>query len=127
MKNLYQIIFSICFITILNCGGCIDPDECPDRFNIPATIYPYKIEYHIGDTITLISKFNRHVHETRTDRSYDMININWYPNAFIQYLDTNGYNNTNISDYFFPIFGANCKETKVSFNDHSVLDCNYIY
>lgn len=125
MKKIFLLKLILLFISIVSCDGCIDPDECPDTFNVPAEIIPYKREYHIGDTITLISKFDRHVHEIRTDRKYDMGNIDWFPNAFIQYLDTIGYNNTKISDYFYLGFNKNCTEYPVKFNDHSVIDCKY--
>ena len=100
MKKIFLLKLILIFISIVSCDGCIDPDDCPDTFNVPAEIIPYQRQYHIGDTITLFSKFDRHVHEIRTDRKYDMGNIDWFPNAFIQYLDTIGYNNTKISDYF---------------------------
>ncbi|MBK8243914.1 MAG: hypothetical protein IPK88_10850 [Saprospiraceae bacterium] len=124
-SELYVMVFNI--LAIVSFAGCFDPEDCPDRFHVPAEILPYHRDYHIGDTITLISKFDRHVHEIKTDRKYDMVNIDWFPNAFIQYLDTIGYNNSKISKYFNLILDKNCDEFLVSFNDHSVIDCKYLY
>ncbi len=124
-SELYVMVLNI--LAIVSFAGCFDPDDCPDRFHVPAEIIPYQRDYHIDDTITLFSRFDRYVHEFQTDRKYDMVNIDWFPNAFIQYLDTIGYNNTKISRYFNLIFDTNCNEFHVSFNDHSVVDCKYLF
>ncbi|MBK7231981.1 MAG: hypothetical protein IPH93_06900 [Saprospiraceae bacterium] len=121
-----RLFFLVTFL-ISTFFGCIDPDDCPERFHIPAEIIPYQRYYHIGDTITLISKFNRYVHELHTDEKYDMININWFPNTLIQYLDTMGYNNTILSKYFNLILDKNCLEVFVVSDGNSGLDCNYTF
>ncbi|MDQ3143166.1 MAG: hypothetical protein M3Q56_13065 [Bacteroidota bacterium] len=120
------IFFNLILVSLFNTIGCVDPENCPERFHVPAEIIPYKIEYHIGDTIKFISKFERHVHELRTDRKYDMINTNWFPNGIIQYLDTVGGWNTKISSYFNLVLDSNCIEYITSRNS-SVIDCNYKY
>ena len=69
-----KLIFLALLILTSGCDGCKDPDDCPDRFHVPAEIIPYQEVYHIGDTITFISKFDRYVHELQTDQKYDMKN-----------------------------------------------------
>ena len=78
-SELYFIVLNI--VAFISFVGCFDPDDCPERFHVPAEIIPYHRDYHIGDTITLISKFDRHVHEIKTDRKYDMVNIDWFANS----------------------------------------------
>lgn len=127
MKKIFLLKLILIFISIVSCDGCIDPDECPDTFNVPAEIIPYQRQYHIGDTITLFSKFDRHVHEIRTDRKYDMININWFPNTYIQFIDTIGGANTILSKYFKLILDTKCKEYISTTLGVSGIDCNYTF
>ena len=122
-----KLIFLALLILTSGCDGCKDPDDCPDRFHVPAEIIPYQRDYHIGDTITFISIFDRYVHELQTDQKYDMKNINWFPNTYFQFLDTIGNSNTIISQYFKLVLDTKCKEYFSTSLGISGLDCNYTY
>ncbi|MBK9718346.1 MAG: hypothetical protein IPQ02_01975 [Saprospiraceae bacterium] len=119
-SELYVMVFNI--LAIVSFSGCFDPEDCPDRFHVPAEIIPYEREYHIGDTIKFISKFERHVHELQTDRKYDMNNMVWNPNGGIWFLDTIGY--SKVSDHFQLILPANYHEYNSS-EGYSVLEGQY--
>jgi hypothetical protein len=84
MKNLlFLLLLPILF---QNCA----PKECPYWFQIPASVSPYEEEYHIGDTITITSKFHKDVFELNTEEYYNMEGIIWYPGiSIINLISTN--------------------------------------
>lgn len=124
MKKIKLSFIILNILAIISFVGCFDPDDCPERFHVPAEIIPYQIEYHIGDTITFISKFDRMVHEIKTNRKYDMNNIKWSPNTIVNLLDTIGY--SNISDYFNFTTVNDYQEFNLS-SGNSVLSGQYNY
>ena len=82
------------------CFSSCKKDECPSLFEIPIEISPKKLEYHIGDTITLTSKFYKMVYENVTKKTYIMGEIRWKPVCAIHRIDS-------ILAYGSPLFGTN--------------------
>ncbi|HQX43543.1 MAG: hypothetical protein KA251_02265 [Saprospiraceae bacterium] len=123
MKTFFPNLYFALLFLITSCDGCKDPDECPDRFHIPAEIIPYKAEYHIGDTISFVSKFRYYVHEIRTDKDYNLKNINFNPNTLINYLDTIG--SSKITNYFTMIVENNNYKEFIFSGGSSELDGQY--
>ena len=99
------LTFVVSFICACN------KDECPSLFEIPIEISPQKLEYHIGDTITLTSKFYKMVYDRATKKSYDMSEIRWKPFTNIDRLDS-------IFDF---------TKTRFNKNIYFVKDLNYKY
>jgi hypothetical protein len=81
------------FLIIASLMSC-NQEDCPRYFQIPATISPAKSEYHLGDTITIVSKFHRKVLAFNSNqeelRYFDMQGILWEPVTIIQKTDTIG-------------------------------------
>lgn len=78
-------------------SSCVkDPSKCPDKFIIPAEIIPYSDTYEIGDTILMISSFDKFVFDQQTNKKYNMENISWNPILGIHKLDTNIVDPNNI-------------------------------
>lgn len=122
MNQTKFLLVCIIFVTTISmqCN-----EECPHRFHIPAEIIPYQLEYHIGDTIRILSKFEKNVHELQTDMKYDMSKIDFIPNTVIDFLDTIG--RSKISDYFiFYSYSPNYKEYILS-KGQSLLEGQYAF
>lgn len=116
----------ICFLFFILLSGinCFDRDDCPDDFRVPAQIIPYQLEYKVGDTIRMVSKFHRMVLDKSTGRQFDMNNINWHPNTVVDLLDTIGF--SKITNYFKFISNSNYKEYILS-KGYSLLEGEYTY
>lgn len=123
MKNQkFQIILILLAMLISLGSGCEEAEDCPTLFHIPAEFIPYKKEYHIGDTIKIVSKFHRYVYELTTGKKYDFNQMDWNPNSGLSLLDTIGF--TKISDYFKIISLGNYRE--YIFNEgYSTLEGQY--
>ncbi len=120
-----QIKFSLAGILFLTLISMQCNKECPETFHVPAEIIPYQLEYHIGDTIRFVSKFEKHVHELQTDMKYDISNIGFVPNTVVDFLDTIG--RSKISDYFkFYSYSPNYKEYILS-KGQSLLEGQYAF
>ncbi|MBK8244454.1 MAG: hypothetical protein IPK88_13580 [Saprospiraceae bacterium] len=120
-----QTKFLLVFIIFATLISMQCNEECPQRFHVPAEIIPYQLEYHIGDTIRFVSKFEKNVHEIHTDMNYDMSKIDFIPNTVIDFLDTIG--RSKISDYFiFYSYSPNYKEYILS-KGQSLLEGQYAF
>lgn len=95
---MYQTKFLLLFIIFATLISMQCNEECPHRFHLPAEIIPYQLEYHVGDTIRFVSKFEKNVHELQTDMKYDMSKKGFGPNTVVVFLDTIG--RSKITDYF---------------------------
>ncbi|MCC7025987.1 MAG: hypothetical protein IT265_03455 [Saprospiraceae bacterium] len=119
-----QIKFSLVGILFLTLISMQCNEECPHRFHVPSEIIPYQLEYHVGDTIRFVSKFEKHVHELQTDMKYDMSKKGFGPNTVVVFLDTIG--RIKISDYFkFYTLNPTYRETGQS--EGSVLIGQYAF
>jgi hypothetical protein len=82
-------IFSIVILAL--CLGC-KTRNCPINFLLPMRIIPAQLEYRIGDTITIISKFDKKLkgYGTQWDEvgTFDMEGITWQPVSFIYRIDS---------------------------------------
>jgi len=84
--------YLILFLLPLSIFTC--DDECDDitggtyLFQIPATLSPVKETYAIGDTLTISSRFSDSVFERITNRTYSLIDYNFYPVARAGRLDS---------------------------------------
>ena len=65
-------------IIISTLSSCIkDNTDCPKEFELPGNVIPYDSVYHIGDTISLISKFSKNVTEVNNHNKYKLEDIIW--------------------------------------------------
>ena len=86
--------FIIAFLLLISLGfSCRDHGAtCPNYFQIPLELYPAKLEYHIGDTISIISKFSRYVQaysiEDNDLGKIDMKGVYWSPVSIIYRIDS---------------------------------------
>lgn len=93
MKGTY-FLFVIIILLAFNKSCICNKEPCPEYFELPFTTYPKSIEYKIGDTIHIASKFHRRVPAYGYDPTlkyigdFDMQGINWYPSSVIYKLDT---------------------------------------
>lgn len=83
MKYLILTITAILLIS-----GCIK-EECQIyggtyEFEIPATLFPAKDTFNIGDTITFTSEFSDEVYERKTDRYYKLRDFKFFPQMGIK-------------------------------------------
>lgn len=72
--------------------GC-DRSECPRYIQIPAAFIPSKADFHVGDTVTIVSKFHRKQvqafdSEEREIGYIDGSGFNWQPATVIFRTDT---------------------------------------
>ena len=81
----------IIFLAIILCS-CRDNSTCPNYFILPINIKPTKAEFHVGDTITLISKFYKYVGSYNIEDKYlgkfNMEGVNWMPYINVFRTDT---------------------------------------
>ena len=72
--------------------ACTKPECCPRYFQIPFEVIPLQSVYHVGDTITVQSKFHRQVTafngEQKELGTFDMANILWQPLSVVNRIDT---------------------------------------
>ncbi len=98
MKNL--IILILPFLTLTTCikKDCNVPNE-QYEFEIPATLFPAKITYKIGDTITVVSRFPHQVYERNTERTYDLTDYKFNPTLDIWELSNEEEDKTVLNDF----------------------------
>jgi len=80
--------FFITFIFISCHNECDDIIGSIYSFQIPATLSPAKEIYSVGDTITISSRFSDQVFDKATNKTYSLIDFNFYPIARAKRLDT---------------------------------------
>lgn len=82
----YSVICSLIFI--VGVSACRKVENCPSKFQLPASITPYSEVYNVGDTIKIASKFSKDVLEINLDRTYDMGGVSWHPGSRVHKIDT---------------------------------------
>lgn len=87
IKNIIYLFFAISLLI-----GCEKP-ECPRYIQIPTSVIPAKIDFHIGDTISIVSKFHREEvlgfdSEEKEIGFIDVSEFNWNPTITILKTDT---------------------------------------
>jgi hypothetical protein len=91
-----SLVVGICIL--VGAFSCPDDSDCPNRFALPVRIVNPQIEYHLGDTIRVQSKFWRgDVGGIRTPTvaiHVDMGGVRWYPNTRVSRIDTLYQDNT---------------------------------
>jgi len=120
-----RLFFLVTFL-ISTFFRCINPDDCSTDFHLPAEVIPYQREYHIGDTITIQSKFHYLVYDDNTKLKFDMRNIIWSPNGVIYYLDTLGEIKSIRLEFFDLILPSNYFIDSSSFG-YSILEGQYVF
>jgi len=73
MKVLIPLILLI--ITFSNCNKKCKITGGRYQFEITSTLFPALDTFVLGDTITIISEFNDQVYEAKTNRRYDLSNL----------------------------------------------------
>lgn len=113
MSHLPNIISRLIFLILISymINGCINQEDCPRYAKISANLFPKKMDFHIGDTITISSKFHKEVlvfnSEQKEIGTLDLSAINWMPSTSIFRIDTIGQGGvTTIHKYFFFIDDA---------------------
>lgn len=71
--------------------SCRDSQKCPDKFYLPAQLFPVKQKYHVGDTVTILSTFHSEVLGFNTENQelgyFDMSGIEWLPGTGVYRID----------------------------------------
>ena len=93
--------FSLSFFLL----ACHTPEDCPRYLIISASINPALEEYHIGDTILIISKFDKYVSGVNSDLEpigeFNTEGMQWSPATAIFRIDTLGQaTKTSVGTYF---------------------------
>jgi len=110
MKNVFLVVLLMAFLA----ASCTKQRQCPATFELPIQLTPVKKEYHVGDTITVVSKFHKAVKALNSANEYigpiDMEGVDWQPLIAFHKLDT-------LTDTGQPAasgFGIHCKFLKDS-------------
>lgn len=73
-------------------ASCTKQRQCPATFELPATLFPIKRTYHVGDTLFYVSKFHKNVNvrndEEESIGTIDMEGVDWQPLSFLVKIDT---------------------------------------
>jgi len=127
--GLGMILFNA--IIILMIAGCTNQEDCPRYVQVPAFITPKSIEYHIGDTITITSKFHKDVQTFNSEFKEidltDMSDLEWQPTTIISRIDTIGQSQiTAVDKYFYFVENAEYNyHLFIESQDFSALDGSY--
>ena len=125
MRNL--IIGLLCLVCIQSCIR--NTEDCPKLFIIEGEIIPYLETYNIGDTITIHSKVDKHIFETKTQQKYDIGGLEIRPiiSAYGIFED-NDMIGSAIRDYFDFVPNSEYMPHWYMYSDNTAtLDCNYQY
>jgi len=136
-----KLVASILFLNVITQGllsilvisSCNDQKKCPIYVQIPAQIIPQKAEYHLGDTIKIISKFHHDIlaydSEEKEIGNFNMTNVEWKPLTVISRIDTLGQAGTSkIHLYFSFVENINYDYKLILISDDfSALEGEYNY
>ena len=79
MKQIYYTL--ILSVTLFAC--CKKVENCPKYFLIPAKVLPESSQFHIGDTITIVSSFDKSQEGFNSENNsigmFDLGGIKWEP------------------------------------------------
>ncbi|MEP6793467.1 MAG: hypothetical protein ABJB16_04010 [Saprospiraceae bacterium] len=121
-------------LTIVGISSCIKHENCPRYVQIPAFITPAQSAYHLGDTISIISKFYKDVKAFNSEYTelierIDAGNFVWDPSTSIERIDTIGLANiTTIDKYFSLVEDSNYNyHMFVESDQFSAMDGQYNY
>ncbi len=106
----YHII-SLLLVMVFS-QSCRNSAKCPFSFEIPAQLTPYSEAYQVGDTITVSSKFHKHVYDTNTDKTYDMEGIYWSPFLSVLRMDVDSLEDYPITKDYFEFFDVSNNSLK---------------
>jgi hypothetical protein len=95
LNKMNDLIKVVIILVAINMLSCCSTKDCPHYFQLHAEILNPKIEYTIGDTISIASNFSSLVSAiTSLPRmsagEYDMSGINWEPVSRIYKIDSSG-------------------------------------
>lgn len=101
--NLHMYLYNAIIILMISC--CTNQDNCPRYVQVPASIMPVNVEYHVDDTILLSSTFHKDVQTFNSDYEdiglTDMSELEWQPTTIISRIDTIGQSEiTALAKYF---------------------------
>ena len=114
-KTQLLFILLLSFLTAFySCNKECQITDGTYEFHISSTLYPALDTFSIGDTITIISKFNDQVFEMKTDKNYDLSNLTlssnfkvWkisvFPTSHTAILDFNILNDSS-SDFYYDYY-----------------------
>jgi len=127
MKNH---LFVKIFVILGMYSSCRDYEECPDSLVINAIIEPSKLEYNVGDTIKIISKFGKWVDgfnsEGKLIGQFNTEGLSWIPVTLISRTDTVEDRPSTIKEYFDFIEDVNYNYHLYTLSDNSSgLDGEY--
>jgi len=126
-----KYLFIISFLA-LEISSCRDYYECPNYLVIHAKIEPLKLEYSIGDTITILSKFSKWVDgynsEYKFIRQFNTEGVDWFPITLISRIDTIESPPSTLIEHFEFIEDGNYNYNVYTLSDNSSgLDGEYNY
>jgi hypothetical protein len=113
-------------------SSCKDYEECPNSLVITASIEPTKLEYSVGDTIKIVSKFGKWVDGFNSEgkflRQFNTEGLDWFPITLISRTDTIEKRPSTLKEYFDFIEDANYNYHLYSLSDNSSgLDGEYSF
>lgn len=111
---------------------CRDSQKCPYAFYLPAELSPVQLEYHIGDTITVNSKFHKEVLGFNSEGGevgfFNMEGIAWMPVTGIFRIDTDsGEDQSLISASFDFVENSNYNYMPQTISSGTLLFGDYNY
>ena len=122
------VYFSCSFLLM----ACQKFEDCPRYLVITASIKPALREYHIGDTIRIISKFDKHVDGVNSDLEdlgkFNTEGTSWRPATAIFRIDTLGQGaKTTVGSYFDFVENENYNYHLFYVSELSGIDGEYNY
>ena len=100
MKYLILITLAVLGIPY----SCRNLEDCPDSLNISAYLEPNKLEYKVGDTIKIMSKFGKWVDgfnsEGKLIGQFNTEGLDWFPITLISRTDIVEDRPTTLKEYF---------------------------
>jgi len=88
MKNTINITLLGLSLIIIATSCHKKNEPCPTEFQVPGKSIPYAKSYHLGDTLTLQSFYHYMIYEKRTNKYYNMKELDIESGLNIRSLDT---------------------------------------
>jgi hypothetical protein len=116
------LVLSIIIILGLH-TSCRDFEDCPYYLSINASTNPNKVEYKVGDTIKVISKFGKWVDglnsEGKLIGQFNSEDLNWFPITLVSRTDTVENRPSTLKEYFDFIYDENYDYHLYTLSDNS--------
>ena len=87
MKLAFILLILVSFFTVACEKKCHNNPHINYDFETPATLFPAKDTFHIGDTLYLSSNFSDEVKERNTGNTFKLENFYFYPIVGIYKID----------------------------------------